>query len=184
MANQVDRYGSPILPAGLQQIVGSDNIPLRQRPFITLVSGATAVDNPDSNSTDLTFTGSAQNAAAAAFLAATTAVAEAELLGSEIPTAGTALTNANASITIAGGAQYVLPAATLTAGRVLTLGTGGTPLTGETLVVLRRDATAFTYTIQDDASTSLLVMPASVRMAAYFRYDGTHYVLSAAIRIQ
>ena len=112
------------------------------------------------------------------------AVADAESLGSEIPTAGTNLTDANASINIGGGAQCVLPAATLTTNRVLTLAVTGSPLTGEIMAVLRRDTTANTYTIQDDAGTTLFVMPASTKFAAYFRFSGTHFVLSSAVRIQ
>jgi hypothetical protein len=117
-------------------------------------------------------------------LTAATAVAQAELLGSEIPTAGTNLADANATIAIGGGAQYVLPAATLTANRVITLGVTGSPITGETIAILRRGTEAFSLTIQDDAATSLLVMPASTRFAGYFRYNGTHYVLASAIRTQ
>jgi len=117
-------------------------------------------------------------------LTAATAVAQAELLGSEIPTAGTNLTDANATLTIAGGAQYVLPAATLTANRVLTLGVTGSPLTSETIAILRRGTEAFSLTVQDDAATSLLVMPASTKMAAYFRYNGTHFVVASSVRIQ
>lgn len=112
------------------------------------------------------------------------AVADAESLGSEIPTQGTNLTDANATITIAGGAQYVLPAATLTANRVLTLGVTGSPLTGEIMAVLRRGTEAFTLTVQDDAATVLFTMPASTKFAAYFRFSGTHFVLSSAVRIQ
>lgn len=111
-------------------------------------------------------------------------VVRAELLGSEIPTAGADLGDANATITIAGGAQYILPAATLTANRVITLGVTGSPITGETIAILRRGTEAFTLTVQDDAATSLLVMPASMRLAAYFRFNGTHFVLASAIRIQ
>jgi hypothetical protein len=111
-------------------------------------------------------------------------VSQAQILGSEIPTAGADLGDANATITIAGGAQYILPAATLTANRVLTLGVTGSPITGETIAILRRGTEAFTLTVQDDAATSLLVMPASTRLAAYFRYNGTHFVLASAIRIQ
>jgi hypothetical protein len=117
-------------------------------------------------------------------LTAATAVAQAELLGSEIPTAGTNLADANATITIAGGAQYILPAATLTANRVITMGVTGSPLTGETIAIFRRGTEAFTLTIQDDAATSLFVIPASTRFTVFLRYSGSHWVLSSAVRIQ
>ena len=114
----------------------------------------------------------------------TTAVLVAETLGSEIPTAGSNLGDTSPTLTIAGGAQYVLPGATLTANRTVTLGTGGSPITGEEIAILRRDATAFTLLVQDDASTALITLPASTRFAAYFRYSGTHWTLAGAIRIQ
>ena len=117
-------------------------------------------------------------------LTAATAVLQAEGLGSEIPTAGTNLGDANATLTIAGGAQYILPAATLTANRVITLGVTGSPITTDTIVILRRGTEAFTLTVQDDAATLLVVMPASTRMAAYFRYNGTHFVATSSVRIQ
>lgn len=128
--------------------------------------------------------GVASTAYGRSLLTLASAVADAESLGSEIPTAGSNLSDANATITIAGGAQYVLPAATLTANRVLTLGVTGSPLTGEIISVLRRGTEAFTYTIQDDAATVLFTMPVSTRFAAYFRYNGTHFTLSSAVRIQ
>lgn len=116
--------------------------------------------------------------------AAASAVAQAELLGSEIPTQGSNLTDANATVTIADGAQQVLAAGTLTTNRVLTLGVTGSPITGETKTIIRRDVSAFTYTIQDDTSASLFVMPASTKFAAYFRFNGLHFTLASAVRIQ
>ena len=115
---------------------------------------------------------------------ANTTVTVAEAMGSEIPTAGSNLGDASVSINIGQGASRVMPGSTLTANRTITLATSGTPVTGELIQVCRRDSQAFTLTFIDDASTTLLVMPVSQKMAAYFRFDGTHYTLSGAIRIQ
>lgn len=117
-------------------------------------------------------------------ISVSSAVAMAEFVGSEIPTAGSNLNDADATIAIDGGAQYVLPAATLTANRTITLGVTGSPVVGETIIILRRDATNKTLTVVDDASTNLVTMPASTKMGAYFRYNGTHYTLSGVVRIQ
>lgn len=96
---------------------------------------------------------------------------------------GANLGNANATVTIAGGSQYTLPAGTLTANRVLTLGVTGSPVTGEMIAVVRQDAGAFTYTVQDAAAASLIVLPVSTRIAAYFKFNGTQFILSGAIRL-
>lgn len=174
MSNQVDRFGQPI-PAtpGYYVIVNSDQTQPPMQGVLRL-SGITATQGADGASTLLSVSG----------VPSGNAVALAESLGSEIPTAGANLTDANAAITITGGAQYVLPAGTLTANRVLTLNVTGAPITGEEIVVLRRDSGAFTYTINNDAATALIVLPASTRFAAYFRFDGTHFALAGAVRIQ
>jgi len=109
---------------------------------------------------------------------------QANFYGSEIPTSSAPLADANATITVAAGAQYVMADGTMTANRVITLGTSGSPLTGEMIAILRRDTGAYTLTVNDDAASALVVLPASRRYAAYFRFDGTHYVLSGAIRIK
>lgn len=117
-------------------------------------------------------------------LAITSAKALAEALGSEIPTQGTNLGDADATISIAGGSLYVLPAFTLSTNRVITLSTIGSPIVGDTIAIFRRGIEASTLTVQDDAATSLLVIPAGIRMAGFFRWSGSHYTLSSAVRIQ
>jgi hypothetical protein len=105
-------------------------------------------------------------------------------LGSAVAVAGAALGDASATLTVAGGNCYTLPAATpLTAARVLTLGVGGTPLTGEVITVIRLGLGAFTLTLQDDAGTVLTVLPASTKAIASGRWNGTHFADAAVQRV-
>lgn len=105
-------------------------------------------------------------------------------LGSAMAVAGAALGDASATLTVAGGNCYTLPASTpLTANRVLTFGVGGTPLAGEVITVIRLGAGAFTLTIQDDAATVLAVIPASTKAIASARWNGTHFADAAVQRV-
>ncbi len=102
------------------------------------------------------------------------------LVAPTLPKAGANLTDADATKSPASDAAsvYTLPAATLSANRVLTLGVAGSPVTDAVVQVIRRDLTAHTYTVKDDAATSLIVFasgPASPQGATFY-YDGTHYV--------
>lgn len=100
------------------------------------------------------------------------------------PVIGSPLTDADTSINISEGSQRILPEGTLTADRVLTLDVSGSPITGESICIVRLDTVPQTYTINDDASTTLVVLPStSIRYTAYFKFDGTHYVLDHAMRI-
>lgn len=90
--------------------------------------------------------------------------------------AGTALTDADATIQFTGGSWRKLPAATLSAARVLTLGNTGA-YAGARLTVTRLDATANTYTIKDNAAATLVVLPVSKVNFADFQHDGTNWFL-------
>lgn len=90
---------------------------------------------------------------------------------------GAALTDANLSKDVSNGAEFVLPIGTLTASRTLTLAVTGSPITNQVIRVTRYDATANTYLVKDDAATTLLTFPVSVRAAADFKFNGTHFVL-------
>lgn len=91
---------------------------------------------------------------------------------------GANLTDADATIlvTASGGNWRILPAATLSAGRNLTLSvTGAQP--GDQITVTRLDLTANTYTVKDGAGTTLLVMPASKANFGKFQFTGTAWKL-------
>ena len=77
--------------------------------------------------------------------------------------------------------EYTLPAATLSANHVLTLGVTGSPVTSSIVQITRRDLTAHTYTVKDDAGTTLLVFGSAptAPQGASFSYNGTHFVLAS-----
>lgn len=106
-----------------------------------------------------------------------------KLAAVDVFNAGAALTDAALTVNPASdnASEYTLPAATLTANRVLTLGVTGSPVTGSLVQITRRDLTAHTYTVQDDASTSLLVFASAPTTAqgASFRFNGTHFTFSS-----
>lgn len=91
---------------------------------------------------------------------------------------GTDLTNADATIQISAGRWRVLPAATLSANRVLTLGTTGA-VAGDTFEITRLDTTAFTYAIANGGGGggTLITFPVSKTACARCRYDGTNWAL-------
>lgn len=90
--------------------------------------------------------------------------------------AGAALTDADATIQYTAGSWRKLPAATLGAARILTLGNTGA-FAGAQMTITRLDATANTYTIKDNAAATLVVMPASKVNFADFQHDGTNWFL-------
>ena len=94
---------------------------------------------------------------------------------------GTALTDATATIHVTGGLWRTLPAATLTANRVLTLGTTNAR-EGYVLLVTRLDATAYTLAIANGGAGggTLVTLPVSVRSWARFWFDGTDWLLRDA----
>ena len=102
------------------------------------------------------------------------------------PTTGT-LTDANATKHISDGAQLVLPAATLSATRTLTLGTSGSPAAGDTITVVRLDATANTYVVANGGGGggTLYTFPVSTKQATSFKFDGTNWAwLGTIVRVQ
>lgn len=96
-----------------------------------------------------------------------------------VPVRGSDLTNADVTVNPASdkATLYSLPAATLTANHVLTLGVSGSPITNSVVQIERRDLTSNTYTVKNDSGTSLLIFAATPTGAqgASFYFDGTHY---------
>jgi hypothetical protein len=95
------------------------------------------------------------------------------------PKQGTDLTDANASIAVAAGNARVLPAATLTANRTLTLQTSGA-VTGELMTIVRFGTEAYTFAIVNGGAGAgtKYTFPVSVARAAEFTYDGTNWNLA------
>jgi hypothetical protein len=100
------------------------------------------------------------------------------------PTEGTALTNADQTLTVAGGNNYVQSTA-LTVSRTKTLGTTGSPETGEVITIYRSDAAAFTMPIVNGGGGggTMYTFPVSVKRVVDFRYDGTNWVLAGVKRV-
>ena len=90
---------------------------------------------------------------------------------------GANLTDAAATIYVSGNRTRILPASTLTANRSLTLGTTGA-VSGDELLIVRNDATAFTYTLVNGGSGAgnVAVMPVSNRAWCRARFDGTNWI--------
>jgi len=77
---------------------------------------------------------------------------------------------------------YVQPVGTpLTANRVLTLGVGGSPVSGHVVKVRIYDTSAFTLTVKDDAATTLFTFAASAAAGSvreawfWFNVGTTHF---------
>lgn len=87
------------------------------------------------------------------------------------------LTDADATLAIATASEFIATSGLFTTNRVLTLATTGAT-TGEIIRITRRDATANTLTVKDDAASTLYTFPASTKRKADFRFDGAHFVLS------
>jgi len=104
------------------------------------------------------------------------APADLQLLSNLNEAAGAALTDADATIQYTAGSWRKLPASTLGAARVLTLGNTGA-FAGAQMTITRLDAAAFTYTIKDNAAATLVVLPASKVNFADFQHDGTNWFL-------
>lgn len=97
------------------------------------------------------------------------------------PAQGSSLTDANATVNPASNAAscYTLPSGTLSAARTLTIGITGSPATNLVVQIIRRDLSANTYTVKDDAGTTLITLGASpaTPQGASFSFNGTHFVL-------
>lgn len=90
---------------------------------------------------------------------------------------GMILTDANATILVSGNRTRILPAATLTANRSLTLDDEGA-VSGDELLIVRNDATAYTYTVINGGAGAgnVAVMPVSSRAWCRARFDGTNWI--------
>lgn len=98
---------------------------------------------------------------------------------------GADLTNADATIAVAGGSSYTLPAATLSANRTITISTTGLG-TGEVMQIIRRDLTANTLAIVNGgagAGTMYTFPGDGVTRAALFIFDGTNVSFAESGRV-
>ncbi len=108
-------------------------------------------------------------------------------LGLDALAPGAALTNANVSIAPGTdkASEYTLPAATLTGAHTCTLATTGSPTTGLTVWIVRRDLTANTYAVINGGAGAgtLVTLPASPGkpMGACVYFDGTNWSLTAVV---
>jgi hypothetical protein len=96
------------------------------------------------------------------------------------PVEGTALTDADQTLTIGGGSDYTQSTA-LTASRTKTLSVSGTPpTTGEVITIKRLTTAAFTMPIVNGGGGggTLYTFPSGEKRVADFRYDGTNWVLA------
>jgi hypothetical protein len=93
------------------------------------------------------------------------------------PDAGDPLGDANATITMGGGAWRTLPAGTLTANRTLTLDPAGAAA-GDDLEVTRLDLGAFTLALVNGgpAGGTIVTLPAAARSFAVAYFDGGNFV--------
>lgn len=100
------------------------------------------------------------------------------------PVEGTALTDANQTLNVSGGNNYVQSTA-LTASRTKTLGTSGSPETGEIITITRTTTAAFTMPIVNGGGGggTLYTFPSGGKRVADFRYDGTNWVLAGVKRL-
>jgi hypothetical protein len=92
---------------------------------------------------------------------------------------GAALTDADATIQIGDGGRRVLPDATLTANRTVTLGTTSA-VAGDIIEIARIDTEAFTLAVVNGGpgAGTLLTMAVSAMLYGKFRFDGTNWALS------
>lgn len=97
------------------------------------------------------------------------------------PEKGADLTDAAATIYVGGNALRVLPAATLSANRVLTLGTTNAAA-GDAITITRLDVGAYTYAIANGGTGggTLMTMPVSSRYFADVYFDGTNWLIRRA----
>lgn len=101
-------------------------------------------------------------------------------LGCDVRDYGTALTDATTTIQPTGGLNRVLPAATLTTARSLTLGTTGA-VAGMRMRIIRRDVTANAYTIINGGTGAgtIGVLVASKLNFFEAQFDGTDWAMVA-----
>lgn len=91
---------------------------------------------------------------------------------------GADLTDASPTITLSQGTWRVLPAATLSTGRTVTLGTSGASA-GDQITITRLDVTANTYAVVNGGggAGTLVTFPVSKIGFARCQYDGTNWAL-------
>lgn len=91
--------------------------------------------------------------------------------------AGVDLTDAAATIYVSGGKWRTLPLSTLSANRILTLGTTGA-VAGDRITITRLDSEAFTYTVANGGTGggNLAVMLASCEDQVTAQFDGVDWV--------
>lgn len=90
---------------------------------------------------------------------------------------GTSLTDANQTLTVAGGQRYVIPAATLTMTRTKTLDAAGA-VRGNVIEITRHDVTANTCDVAYGGTGTPLTFAASTRHYAKFTFDGVAWQLT------
>lgn len=96
---------------------------------------------------------------------------------------GAFLADADAAITIAGGAWRVLPPGTLSANRTVDIDNGAEG-DDECIVVDRQDEENFTLTIRDNANVTIAVFPVLTKMRGKFRKAaGANFVREELIRL-
>lgn len=95
-----------------------------------------------------------------------------------MPTLGTVLTDADATIYVTGKTKRVLPAGTLTDNRTATLGTTNAA-SGDEMTIVRRDTGAYTLAVVNGGvgAGTLCTMPVSAAYWADFYFDGTNWSL-------
>lgn len=91
--------------------------------------------------------------------------------------AGAELGDADATVTVAGGAWRTLPAGTLTASRTLTLDPTGAAA-GDELEVTRLDLSAWVLALVNGgpAGGTVVTLPAAARSFAVAHFDGANFV--------
>lgn len=90
---------------------------------------------------------------------------------------GSNLTDANVTILVSDNRTRILPAATLTTNRTLTLGTTGA-VSGDELFIVRSDTGMYTYTIVNGGAGAgnVVILPDSNRSWCRARFDGTNWI--------
>lgn len=90
---------------------------------------------------------------------------------------GNALTDADQTILVSGGATRIVPPTTLTANRALTLDDAGA-VAGDEILIVRNDAEAFALTLINGGAGAgnVAVMPAGSRAWCRARFDGADWI--------
>lgn len=93
---------------------------------------------------------------------------------------GSALTDAPATLSVAGGAIYELNVP-ISANRNITLGVTGSPRDKQVISIRKYTTAAFNLTVTDDVGTALYTFPQAVKGIADFQYSAAtgHFVLAA-----